>query len=432
LQNVPADVHCAIIKDQHSKKLSAMKITPLFLLFSLIAATLSLKAQTFPVGHMSINFVDPARSGGYTISGGITMSGTGRTVGTEVYYPSAAAAGDNQPVAMGEHPVVVFGHGFVMTWDSYDNIFEQLASEGYIVLLPRTEGGFSPVHAEFGADLRFLVTAAQSLNSISSPPALATFNGKVKAKSAIGGHSMGAGSSFLGAASNTDIACLFNFAAATTTPSSITAAANITVPTLIISGEIDCVADTNVQNNHYSGLSSLVKFHVILDEQTHCDFGNGSNFNCTFGQNSSGCGNEISNTIAFQRYMSYVQNFLDNQLKEDCAAGQVFMDSVNTASGWRAGLKKQGSIACTSTGLSESTAKLVSVYPNPAQVHILISTSTIPQSIIVYDLSGREVKIKNLPASLETSLDVSELQPGIYFVKIRQGEKSNIVRFVKN
>ncbi|HRD40184.1 MAG TPA: hypothetical protein PLC65_16275, partial [Bacteroidia bacterium] len=110
------------------------------------------------------------------------------------------------------------------------------ASTGYIVLLPRTEGSFSPSHGDFGNDLKFLVNAAQSLNTISTPSALVTFNGKVSPKAAIGGHSMGGGSSFLASASNTSVTCLFNFAAATTNPSSIASASLINVPALVISG----------------------------------------------------------------------------------------------------------------------------------------------------------------------------------------------------
>jgi hypothetical protein len=89
--------------------------------------TLVSQAQTFPVGHMSINFKDATRTGGFSISGGIAMPGTGRNIGTEVYYP-ATVAGNNTAVANGQFPVVVFGHGFAMTWDSYDNIYNRLAA----------------------------------------------------------------------------------------------------------------------------------------------------------------------------------------------------------------------------------------------------------------------------------------------------------------
>ena len=223
------------------------------------------QAQPFQVGHMSINFKDVSRtSAGYTISGGITTNTTtGRTIGTEVYYP-AATTGTNVAVAAGQFPVVVFGHGFVMTYDNYDNIFNRLAALGYIVLLPRTEGSTSPVHADFGADLAYLASAGMGLNTISTSTVLTTFNGKVLQKSAIGGHSMGAGSSFLGAASNTTITCLFNMCAATTNPSSVNSASLVSVPSLLLSGEMDSVADTTVQNSHYTATASTKKFHVII------------------------------------------------------------------------------------------------------------------------------------------------------------------------
>ena len=106
-------------------------------------------------------------------------------------------------------------------------------------------------------------------------------------------------------AGNESVDCIFNFAAATTNPSSIVSAPALTVPALLFSGAIDFVADTNVQNNHYSALTSNKKIHVILKQITHCDFGNGTNLNCTFGQSISGCVNLINNTLAFPRYMNY-------------------------------------------------------------------------------------------------------------------------------
>lgn len=402
-------------------------------IFSLIGLT-SL-AQTFPVGHMSINFKDASRTtSGYSISGGITTSTvSGRDIGTEVYYP-ATVAGNNQPVASGQFPIVVFGHGFVMGWDSYDNIYNQLASKGYIVLLPRTEGSASPTHAEFGADLKFLANAGMNLNTTSTPTALATFNGKVLQKSAIGGHSMGAGSSFLGAASNTSITCLFNFAAATTNPSSINSASLVTVPTLMISGARDCVADTTVQNGHYNALNTSTKFHVILKQLTHCDFGNGSNFNCTFGQGTSGCGNQVSNSLAFPRYMNYLQNFLDNQLKSDCAAGQRFMDSVNTNSSLRSGVKKLGSIVCITTGLKGYTQTInANIFPNPASNEITIKISgesNEPMQLQIFDIAGRVV-LEQTITERESTLNIENIDRGSYIVAVRQEQKISYYKLIK-
>lgn len=414
------------------QKNSDTKLKIAILVFSVILTSLSY-GQIFPVGHMSINFKDASRTGGYVISGGINMTGAGRDIGTEVYYPSTAT-GNNQPVALGQFPIVVIGHGFVMGWDSYDNIYNKLASAGYIVLLPRTEGGFSPSHSEFGNDLKFLVNAGQSLNTVSSPTNLSTFNGKVLPKSAIGGHSMGGGSSFLASASNTSVTCIFNFASVTTNPSSIASASLITVPALVISGAIDCVADTTVQNSHYSALASTKKFHIILKNLTHCDFGNGTNLNCTFGQNSSGCSSVVTNTLSFPRYMNYVKNFLDNQLKSDCAAGQRFMDSVNLSSSLRSGLKKMGTIACSATSLKQlSNNTNLHVYPNPSNSNIYIDLPLTNFKLKLSDLYGHLVLSREYNDNKDlVEMNIEGFESGMYILELEnEGEKYQF-KIIKN
>ncbi len=414
------------------RKNSVITLKAIILVLTLLWSNVN-NGQTFQVGHMSVNFKDATRTGGYVISGGINVTGSGRDIGTEVYYPSTVA-GDNQPVASGQFPIVVIGHGFVMGWDSYDNIYNELASKGYIVLLPRTEGGFSPSHAEFGNDLNFLVTAGQNLNSISSPTILSIFNTKVLPKSAIGGHSMGGGSSFLASASNPSITCIFNFAPATTNPSSINSASLVTVPALVISGSNDCVADTTVQNSHYSALASSKKFHVILKQLTHCDFGNGTNFNCTFGQNSSGCSSVVSNTLAFHRYMNYVQNFLDNQLKNDCSAGQRFMDSLNTASSLRLGLKKTGSIACVATSLESLKRKSeFNIFPNPTNSRIYVNSHLTNFKLKLYNLYGQTLfnqEYNDHKNALELNLEIFDT--GVYILEIENKEEKQQFKIIKN
>ncbi|MBC7694245.1 MAG: T9SS type A sorting domain-containing protein [Burkholderiales bacterium] len=394
-------------------------------------------AQTFPVGHMSINFKDVSRtSTGYSISGGITTNtATGRNIGTEVYYP-ATTTGTNTSVASGQFPVVVFGHGFVMTYDNYDNIFNRLAALGYIVLLPRTEGSTSPVHADFGADLAFLASAGMNLNAASSNTLLNTFNGKVIQKSAIGGHSMGAGSSFLGAASNSTITCLFNMCAATTNPSSINSASLVTVPTLMISGEMDSVADTTVQNSHFTAIVSTKKFHVIITGAKHCDFGNGTSFLCTFGQPA--CTGTGCNATLFNRYMSYLEPFLANQLKSDCTAGNAFMSLIQNPSADRAGRKITGSIACVSTGIqSESLFSNFSVFPNPTTNKLIISFNAKATTAVLfelYDISGRLVLSTGesvISSVIKKELNLEALDNGTYILYVRQDNFKTAYRILK-
>jgi dienelactone hydrolase len=406
--------------------------------------TIALQAQ-FLVGHMSINFNDASRTGGYTIaaSGGtvVTMPGTGRTIGAEVYYPSTVA-GNNANVAAGAFPVVVFGHGFTMGFEAYDNIYNRLASLGYIVMLPRTEGGIfpTPVHLDFGKDEAYLAAQGLALNTANTPSNVVMFNGKVLQKSAIGGHSMGAGASFLGAASNNTLTCLFNFAAATTnnTPNSIAQASLVTVPTLMITGELDSVADSVVQNSHYNNLGSAKKFHTIIMGLTHCEVGNGANTACGIGQAS--CGNVTCNTVFFNKYMPYLEPFLRNQLYSDCAAGNAFMALINGTDVNRKARKIQGTIACSTVGITEQiTVKSFNVFPNPTQDVINVAYTTVAGvkvSFELFDITGKLVykttEESSQANSLTKELNISKLDLGTYILMINQKDFKGAYKIIKN
>ena len=399
------------------------------------------QAQTFPVGHMSINFKDASRTGGYSISGGIAMTGAGRNIGTEVYYP-ATSTGNNVSVAAGQFPVVVFGHGFAMTYDNYDNIYNRLAALGYIVLLPRTEGSLFPTpnHADFGTDLKLLATQGLLLNSVSTPTALITFNGKVLQKAAVGGHSMGGGCSFIAAQNNTSITCLFNLAAATSNTAGVSSVAGanlVTVPTLVISGEKDNVADSTIQNSHYNPTASTIKFHSIIKDVTHCDFGNGLSGTCTFGQ--AACNTPSCNTIYFNRYMSYIEPFLANQLKSDCNAGNTFMNLIQNPSVDRVGSKITGSIACIVSSMKpEMFSQNLSIFPNPTQDKLFISYLTDGLNLVVfelYDIYGRLIVSSSENSGSATTvtkeLNIEHIDNGSYILYIRQNDFKTAYKIIK-
>src|SRR5690606_4836577 len=124
-------------------------------------------------------------------------------------------------------------------WQSY-------VPRGYIMMFPRTEGNMlSTNHQEFGWDLHFLVGALQTENT---KPSSIFFNG-VAPETALMGHSMGGGASFLAADSlvtngNTNLKTLIGYAPAESTTngvSSINSALSITVPAVIFSGSNDGV-----------------------------------------------------------------------------------------------------------------------------------------------------------------------------------------------
>ncbi|MBU0764248.1 MAG: dienelactone hydrolase family protein [Bacteroidetes bacterium] len=150
------------------------------------------------------------------------------------------------------------------------------------MLFPRTEGNMSPDHEAFGGDLSFLAGAIQEENNNSS----SVFYGVISGKTAIMGHSMGGGAAFLASRNNNEITTLVTFAAAETTPSAITSASEVYVPSLVFSGSEDCVEpEEDNQNPMYDSLSSSCKVQISIINGGHCYFGNYS-FNCTLGEST--------------------------------------------------------------------------------------------------------------------------------------------------
>lgn len=270
-----------------------------FVLFVLLVCTGTIMwAQPFQVGSSTQTFTDPARNN--------------RSIPTNIYYP-ATSAGNGAPLASGEFPVVVFGHGFLMSPTAYSFLWNALVPLGYIVCLPDTETGLPPSHPNFGADLAFI--AELFLNN---PPGF--FAGSVKASAALMGHSMGGGCSMLGAENNPLITTTVTFAAADTNPSSIAAAAQVTAPSLFIAGAVDCVTPTDPEE-HFNNSGGSYRVYTEIANGTHCKFAD-NNFTCNLGE--FGCPNSIPRATQHAQTLALVIPWLGYYLKDDCAAWPEF------------------------------------------------------------------------------------------------------------
>lgn len=221
----------------------------------------------YEIGHTSIIFTDPARN---------------RPIPVEIYYP-ADTWGENVPVAAPDDagfPTISFGHGYLMPWDVYANIWTTLVPAGYIIGLPRTGGEIFPNHLDFGLDLAFVI---QALQAEGENPASAFYE-KIGPTSAVMGHSMGGGASILAAAANPNITALTNLAAAETNPSAIDMAAGVTIPTLLLAGSDDCVTPVSQhQMPIYNALASNCKTLITLTGGSHCQFAE-YNLTCSLGE----------------------------------------------------------------------------------------------------------------------------------------------------
>ena len=239
---------------------------------------------SFQLGQRSATFQDAARSN--------------RNVPTELYYP-AMTAGDAVPVAEGWFPVVVCGHGFTMDASSPVNLAEALVPSGYIVVLPDTETSpLFPSHADFGQDIAFLARRLQDEGANPASP----FFGRVGSASAAAGHSMGGGAAHLAVADyastyGVSFATIATMAAARTDPSSITAAASITVPALYLADDRNCALQAGgAPVDHYAAVGSSCKTLLTIQDGRHCHYVYPRGF-CSLGDCSSGINGDLQRQI---------------------------------------------------------------------------------------------------------------------------------------
>lgn len=330
--------------------------------------------QPYLVGNRSITFNDPSRNN--------------RSIASEIHYP-ANTSGNNVPLAGNagdKFPVLVFGHGFVMTTSPYANIWNALVPQGYIVVLPTTESGFSPSHTEFAKDIAFLVSAMQNEGQNNSSP----FYNKVDSTSCVMGHSMGGGSSFLSVQYNNSITAIANLAAAETNPSAIAACANITIPSLVIAGGNDCITPpANHQLPMYNALSSTCKTYVSITGGSHCQMAE-SNFNCNFGELT--CSPPPSITRAQQHAIinSLLIPWLNYHLKGDCNAWNDFQNILSAGSGisWQ-----QSCTACVTGITNQDYSDKVKIFPVPARDYFFVQADGVNSSVkmIIYNLQGVKI-----------------------------------------
>ena len=70
------------------------------------------------------------------------------------------------------------------------------------------------------------------------------------------------------------------------------------------------------------------------------------------------------------------------------------------------------------------------IYPNPVNDKLYIETETEVKEVVVYDIFGRRQELSAVSHQL-SAIDVSNLNSGIYFVKVVTSEGEIVKRFVK-
>lgn len=351
-------------------------------------------AQPYLIGSRIITFNDPARN---------------RNVATQIRYPGETS-GANAVVADGPFPVLVMGHGFAMGYDVYSNLWNYFVPKGYIMLLPTTEGGLlpAPSHGAFGEDLVFLAEQMLAENLDPASP----FFGKVAPATALMGHSMGGGSSFLGAANNGNIQALVNYAAAETTPSAIAAAALVQVPTMVIAGANDCVTPIPANQAPMFAALTTCRAFINITGASHCQFAENS-VTCGLGEITCSPGPAISRSAQHAIANQMAGLWLDHFLKGDPDGLLAVQDSVTNST------RLTGEVICLSTGVTERDQQDWSLAPVPTSDRLMVYGVAFGDLIRVVDILGRELSTSSVTASVH-ELNVSDLPAGTYRLLIER------------
>jgi predicted dienelactone hydrolase len=279
-----------------------------FFIAGFLMISYNLSSQSFKIGHTSIIFVDSSRNN--------------RKIRTEVFYPSDTP-GKNAVISesfTGKFPVICFGHGYQISWDSYSYLCDSIVPHGFIFVFPKTEMQLFPSHNDFAKDIAFII---DEMEKSGNDPSTAFYN-RIDSMNCAMGHSMGGGSAILAARFSSSIRSLALLAPLNTRPSSIDAASEIERPSMIIAGQNDCVTPPQIhQIPIFSSLKSLSKILITIKGGSHCQMADRSTI-CRLGESTCKPSPEISEPDQHTIVVKYLLHWLNFHLKGDLESAQRF------------------------------------------------------------------------------------------------------------
>ena len=283
------------------------------LVFSLFAGSTALARELVPV-KISLILTDTERKG--------------RSIPVDIYFPLEAGRSDFSNISENgeKYPVICFAHGYLINPDAYSNVREALVPEGYIMVFPRSEMKLFPSHKELALDIVFILKEMERMGNDEN----SVFFKCIAPVFCAMGHSMGGGSAFVAASLYSGISSLVTLAPYDTRPSAIEAALSVKVPSLIFSGENDCVTSPDrYQIPMYDSLASLTKCIIQIKGGNHCQMA-GDNSMCSLAESFKGCKPGITMEEQHKTINKYMINWLNFQLKGDHKSGLLFdMDLIS-------------------------------------------------------------------------------------------------------
>ena len=204
----------------------------------------------------------------------------GSTFVATVHYPATATTvGAPLDLTAGPCPVIAFGHGFLSAVTLYQSTASHLASWGFVVALPQTQGGLFPSHPALAADMVSTLDWLALQGGIAGSVWDGAIDGE---RRGMMGHSMGAGCSMLAAASDPRVRAMVPMAPAETNPSSTQACASIRAAVRILVGSQDSIVAPSTATPMFDNLLGDAQL-VSITGGYHCGFIDASIIACDSG-----------------------------------------------------------------------------------------------------------------------------------------------------
>ena len=83
---------------------------------------------------------------------------------------------------------------------------------------------------------------------------------------------------------------------------------------------------------------------------------------------------------------------------------------------------------CPTASVDDQNQLDISIYPNPTSDTVYIDGNYSQLKVVVYDIQGKQVINK----SIKNSIDISQLEKGVYILQLSDGAKLTTQRIIKN
>ena len=83
---------------------------------------------------------------------------------------------------------------------------------------------------------------------------------------------------------------------------------------------------------------------------------------------------------------------------------------------------------CPTASVDDQNQLDISIYPNPTSDIVYIEGNYSQLKVVVYDILGKQVMNK----SITNSIDISQLEKGVYILQLSDGVKLTTQRIIKN